>query len=120
LSERVNRPDNIEVTAASIMVQEDSLNARVWRYDRGAGSWSWVASVTHPTGTTDGESSGIIDASDWFGDGWWALDVQSHVPVPGTVGPYQTWTGGPPPPGGNQFRQRLEDGQLLLMQIPGS
>ena len=120
LTERVNRPDNLEVTATSIMVQEDTTNAKIWRYDRVAESWSWVARVTHPTAPADGESSGIVDVSDWFGAGWWALDVQSHVPVPGTIGPYQTWTGTPIPPGGDQFRERLEDGQLLLMQIPGS
>ena len=64
------------------------------------------------------ETSGIVDVSDWFGAGWWALDVQSHVnkdlgpadlvyttPITGTRITYQT---------------RREDGQLLLMQIPGS
>jgi uncharacterized protein DUF839 len=120
LNQRVNRPDNIDVTAGSIMVQEDTTNAKVWRYDRSDDAWSWVATVTHPTAPADGESSGIVDVSKWFGAGWWALDVQSHVPVPGTVGPFQTWNRQPTPPGGNQYRERLEDGQLLLIQIPGS
>ena len=120
LTQRVNRPDNIDVTAGSIMVQEDTANAKVWRYDRTNDAWSWVATVTHPTAPADGESSGIVDVSEWFGPGWWALDVQSHVPVPGTVGPFQRWDRLPTPPGGNMYRERLEDGQLLLVQIPGS
>ena len=59
-----------------------------------------------------------MDVSDWFGPGWWALDVQSHVnqsegeeqltyvtPITGVTIPYF---------------ERREDGQLLLMRIPGS
>ena len=33
---------------------------------------------------------------------------------------FRTWTDGPPPPGGNQYRLRREAGQLLLMNVPGS
>jgi hypothetical protein len=33
---------------------------------------------------------------------------------------FHTWTGGPIPPGGDQYRFHREKGQLLLMHIPGS
>ncbi len=60
--------------------------------------------------------------------GWWILDVQSHENLPGTV-PAGTWGDDPqhepiyPPLGpanGTVYSLRREDGQLLLMQIPGS
>jgi hypothetical protein len=110
-------PDNLDVGHSSLMLQEDASNAKIWRFDL-ASSWTHVATVTHPTAPAAGESSGIIDMSEWLGPGWWALDVQSHVnesvgpagqtyvtPLTGAVLTYQT---------------RREDGQLLLMQIPGS
>ena len=58
----------------------------------------------------DGESSGIVDVSEWFGGGTWLLDVQGHgvwveeeedYPVEGVT-------------------SKLESGQLMLMKIPGS
>ena len=95
-------PDNLDTSAKSIMVQEDADNARVWQYRFNDG-WRVVAHVTDP----DGESSGIVDASRFFGPGWWLLDVQAH--------------------GSNQMEEQVgevlikrEDGQLLLMKIPGS
>jgi hypothetical protein len=110
-------PDNLDAANDSLMVQEDTSNAKIWRFDYDA-TWTHVASVTHPTAPAAGESSGIVDLSQWLGDGWWALDVQSHVnqlldptpreyvtPITGVVIPYQA---------------RREDGQLLLMYIPGS
>jgi hypothetical protein len=113
-SSNFNRPDNIAVSHSSIMVQEDTGNAKVWRYDLATSAWTHVASATQPTA----ETSGIVDVSQWLGAGWWALDVQSHInkdlgpsgltyvtPITGATLTYQT---------------RREDGQLLLMQIPGS
>jgi hypothetical protein len=48
------------------------------------------------------ETSGIIDASAWFGAGAWLFDVQAHtLPVPS-----QNLTS--------------EGGQLLLLRLPGS
>ncbi len=110
----MRNPDNIAVGHNSIMVQEDPPSgAKVWRYDF-AGNWTHIATATQPIA----ETSGIVDVSTWLGPGWWALDVQSHVnkdlgpagqvyttPITGTQITYQT---------------RREDGQLLLMQIPGS
>jgi hypothetical protein len=96
-------PDNMDTSANSIMVQEDNDNARIWHYDFSSGMWSVVATVNDP----DGESSGIVDASAWFGPGAWILDVQGHGMY---VAEEQV---------GDVLYKR-ESGQLLLMVIPGS
>ena len=110
-------PDNLDVGSASLMLQEDASNGKVWRWDMDE-TWSHVATVTHPTSPSAGESSGIIDMSEWLGAGWWALDVQSHVNLPGEQGPFTYTT----PITGTQipYFTRREDGQLLLMYVPGS
>jgi len=120
------QPDNLDVGKNSIMLQEDSANnaanpnAKIWRYDMTAGTWAPVAIVDHPTGPAvdPGESSGIVDVSKWLGAGWWALDVQSHVNRElGQAGQsYQPLPSGTP----ITYQTRREDGQLLLMHIPGS
>jgi hypothetical protein len=97
-------PDNLDTSANSLMVQEDADNARIWQHDFASGEWSVVATVNDP----DGESSGIVDASDWFGDGAWILDVQAHG----------TFINEEPQPDGTLLKR--EDGQLMLMVIPGS
>jgi uncharacterized protein DUF839 len=113
-------PDNIAVGRSSIMVQEDAPAAsRIWQYSLAAGTWTPIAGATQPIA----ETSGIVDMSKWLGSGWWALDVQSHVnlqapdpPVPGAT--YTVpW---PLPPVAVTHTQRREDGQLLLMHVPGS
>lgn len=110
----MRNPDNLDVGRRSIMVQEDVSDAKVWRYDMAGGTWSHVASAIQPSA----ETSGIVDVSGIFGDGWWALDVQSHVnESEGT----ETLTYTAPISGATQqYRERREDGQLLLMHIPGS
>ena len=97
-------PDNMGASANSLMVQEDTDEAKIWRYDFGSEVWSVVATVNDP----DGESSGIVDASAWFGSGSWLLTVQAHgsnvvdeIDEDGVL-------------------RKLESGQLLLMTIPGS
>jgi hypothetical protein len=117
-AQRMRNPDNLDVGHRSIMVQEDASNAKIWRYSLSSGQWSHVGTVTHPTAPSSGESSGIIDMSRWLGAGWWALDVQSHVNLPG-VSDEKTYT---VPITGAQmtYRERREDGQLLLMYVPGS
>ena len=96
-------PDNMDTSAFSLMVQEDTDDAKIWQYAFGTGTWSVVATVNDP----DGESSGIVDASEWFGPGSWVLDVQGHgVNVNEEVHD------------GILFKR--ESGQLLLMHIPGS
>ncbi len=98
-------PDNVDTGANSLMVQEDADDARIWRLDYSTGDWSVVATVND----TGGESSGIVDASDWFGAGSWLVTVQAHdfPPVRSEVD------------GAGVFR-KLEAGQLLLMNVPGS
>jgi uncharacterized protein DUF839 len=109
-------PDNIAIGANSIMVQEDSGSANdVWMYSFGSEAWTKIASTTQ---VSTAETSGIVDVSDWFGDGWWALDVQSHVNLAGSVSGL-TYAG-PGSQNGATYTARREDGQLLLMYVPGS
>lgn len=97
-------PDNIETSNNSLLVQEDASNALIWRHDFASGAWTVVASVNDPSG----ESSGIVDASEAFGPGWWALVVQGH----GTRVQEQVVS--------PELTLKLESGQLLLMKLPGS
>jgi hypothetical protein len=98
-------PDNLDTSKKSLMVQEDADNAKIWQLRLRQGTWRVVATVDDP----DGESSGIVDASEWFGGGTWLLDVQGHgvnvdedaTTIPGTL-------------------IKRESGQVLLMKIPGS
>jgi hypothetical protein len=103
----MHQPDNMDTSASSLMVQEDSSqppNSRIWRYDFVTGLWSVVAHVNE----APSESSGIVDASEWFGPGAWLLDVQAHG------APFESsFTSG-----GVTFKR--ERGQLLLMTIPGT
>ena len=104
-------PDNVGTSAKSLMVQEDTDNARIWRYDLRKGTWDVVATVNDP----DGESSGIVDASKWFGKGAWLLTVQAHGTdqksevVPNPLGPDFP-----------DLTIKREDGQLLLVKIKGT
>lgn len=104
----MHQPDNVDTSENSLMVQEDSSQApfsRIWRYDFATETWSVVASVNDQ----GWESSGIVDASAWFGDGAWLVDVQAHnvfvatdtTTIPGTT-------------------IKREAGQLLLLTLPGT
>lgn len=97
-------PDNIDTSANSLMVQEDFDNAQIWENDFSSGTWTAVADVVD----TGGESSGIVDASEWFGEGSWLVTVQAHdlpfVDVEVSDG----------------ITIKREEGQLLYMNIPGS
>lgn len=99
-------PDNIDTSRKSLMVQEDADFSQIWQYKFSNGRWRAVADVVD----TGGESSGIVDASKYFGPGSWLLDVQAHdlpfVDVDTTSIPGITI--------------KREEGQLLLMRIPGS
>ncbi len=96
-------PDNLDTSKKSLMIQEDADNARIWQYDMSKDAWRVVATVTDP----DGESSGIVDASQWFGQGTWLLTVQGH----GTnVAEEQV----------GDILYKLESGQLVLLKIPAS
>jgi hypothetical protein len=106
-------PDNLATGAASLMVQEDPGAAfgrppRIWRFplaaDGSLGAPTAVAELADPGCATGAcwESSGIVDASAWFGPGAWLFDVQAHTtPVPALNLP-------------------RENGQLLLLRAPGS
>jgi anti-sigma regulatory factor (Ser/Thr protein kinase) len=85
------------------MIQEDTGEAKIWRQDLSSGTWSVVASVNDPRG----ESSGIVDASQWFGPGSWILDVQGH----GMNINEEVVDG---------VTVKRESGQVMLMKIPGS
>jgi hypothetical protein len=107
-------PDNMDAGHNSLMVQEDASNAKVWMYSFADETWTHVATAVQPSA----ETSGIVDVSRWFGDGWWALDVQSHVNQ--STGDPTEWMGPGGPPIGTPYTPRREDGQLLLMHVPGS
>ena len=111
------RPDNVAVGHDTLMVQEDAsanptLND-IWSHPLAGSSWTRVATVTQNLA----ETSGIVDASQWLGAGWWIFDIQSHSTQQdfGT-GTYQV-------PNGSLitgFTIRRELGQLSLLYIPGS
>ena len=100
----MSAPDNMDTSMYSLMVQEDTSDAKIWRHDFATGFWSVVATVNKPRG----ESSGIVYASEWFGDGAWILDVQGGEDILSEVDPV---TG---------VISKLSSGQLLMMKLPGS
>jgi hypothetical protein len=88
-------PDNGDMNAAGeIMVQEDPANGpwerapRIWRLrldglSLSTGPAERVVDLVNPddiggTSVWGWESSGIVDASEWFGAGAWIFDVQAH------------------------------------------
>jgi len=96
-------PDNVDTSTKSLMVQEDNDGARIWQYRMDEGSWRIVATIND----LDGESTGIVDATEFFGPGNWLLTVQAH----GTNVDEEVVDG---------VTFKREDGQLMLMKIPGS
>ena len=108
-------PDNVAVSHNSLIVQEDTSSfSKIWLNPLGTTTWTHVATATQEKA----ETSGIVDVSQWFGDGWWALDVQSHLNLDGAMAG-QVY-GGPGPNNGVVYTARRELGQLLLMYVPGS
>jgi len=97
-------PDNMDTSLNSLMVQEDTRDARIWSLDFATGVWSVVATVN----SSSGESSGIVDASEWFGAGAWILDVQGGTDI---LSEFDPDTG---------VISKLSSGQVMLMTIPGS
>ncbi len=120
-------PDNIAVSRHSLMLQEDPAYAefnrpeRIWNFTlrRGGGlgaphavaeleTQKFTGSVCSEAGGTCWESSGIIDASAWLGDGTWLFDVQAHtLPFSYMDGP-------------TKVSLTKEGGQLLYLRLPGS
>jgi hypothetical protein len=113
----LHQPDNLETTATSILITEDpgghnrfagATNARLWRYDLATGDMTTVAVVSDPT--ADWESSGVVDASQYFGPGAFLINVQAHTIFVETA----------PLPGMPTVTQKREGGQLLLIRIDGA
>ena len=119
----IHQPDNIETTSNSILIQEDpgshnqyapgdpgATTARIWRYDLATGQLTVVARVRQRPDPAlklgAWESSGIVDASPVFGPGMFLVTVQSNDVVDRDVQ--------------NGMPVEREDGQLLLIHIPGA
>ncbi len=95
----IYNPDNMDASDRVLMIQEDRESAfrdppfsggfgRVMEYRFSNQSLRSVARVATPPPLRPGtwESSGIINAGDLLGRGWWFLDVQAHsttAPQPG-------------------------------------
>jgi hypothetical protein len=129
----IHNPDNLETTPRSLMIQEDpgSQNrydfddpngtaARIWRYHLVTGDLGVVAVVDQsafdPTADLgQWESSGIVDASAYFGRGAFLVDVQAHtISIENAVGTEIDPTTGQP------VNFKREGGQLLLLRVPGA
>ena len=106
----VRMMDNLAVSRfGQVLIQEDVGNnarlGRLWLYDIAADSMTEIGisdANSFVTGaaaflTQDEETSGIVDAYDIVGPGWWILNMQAHYPS--TV-------------------ELVEGGQLLAVYIP--
>ena len=106
-------PDNVDTSLNSIMIQEDhndynrykptspyniTNNAKIINMDLKTNEFKTIGYVNQYEDQNadhgEWESSGILDASEFFGEGTWMLDVQAHT--------------------------LNEGGQLLLMKIPNT
>ena len=130
----LHNPDNLDTSEHSLMIGEDpgSHNSyaggagpagRVWRYDLHTGNLTVVAEVDQsadPAARQGAwETSGIVDASELFGEGAWLINVQAHsLFVQSEVRTVTDTTRNPPVTGPVTFKR--EGGQLLLMVVPGS
>ena len=110
---KVNMLDNIAIDRTGrILIQEDTggaaHNAKIWEYDIATDSLTLLAghdparfgdigvAATAPF-TIDEESSGIVDAQDVLGAGWFLLTDMAHYPLGGAL---------------------VEGGQLLALYAP--
>jgi secreted PhoX family phosphatase len=116
-------PDNVASGKNTLMVQEDpaypgfARAPRIYNFrtddrgaleDRGHGVVELTNADCVEAAGTCWESSGIIDASAWFGTGAWLFDVQAHTlpfTYQGASGPVQI---------------SKEGGQLLFLRLPGT
>jgi hypothetical protein len=120
-SDDMFNPDNLGISSDALVIQEDRNYAhsgynRVLVYRFADESLEAVArtdprpiAIERAGGPGAWESSGVIDASAFFGAGWWLLDVQAgnvSVPVPG--------------PGLEPDTAEGEGGQLLKVFIPNT
>jgi len=114
----LHQPDNIETTANSLLITEDpgghnrfvgATNARLWKYDFATGDLAPIAVASDPT--ADWETSGVVDASEYFGNGAFLINVQAHNIFVET---------NPTPPNPAGLTQKREGGQLLLIRVDGA
>jgi hypothetical protein len=125
----IHQPDNVETTKDLLLFQEDpgshnqyplgtGTNARIWAYDLEAGGAPFVVARVNQSadnGPTDKnaslanaggwESSGIVDASKFFGKGSFLVDIQAGTLI---VEEEQRGT----------LTYQREGGQLLLFRLP--
>jgi MYXO-CTERM domain-containing protein len=106
-----NSFDNIAISRFNqVLIQEDVGNnarlGRLWMYDIIADSMleigisdstRFLTGGSNFIGTQDEETSGIVDAWDTIGPGWWLLNMQSHNQLGGEL---------------------VEGGQLMAVFIP--
>lgn len=106
-----NSFDNIAMSRFNqVLIQEDVGNnarlGRLWLYDLAQDSMleigisdasRFVAGGSQYLGTQDEETSGIVDAWDTIGPGWWLLNMQAHYGISGEL---------------------VEGGQLMAVYIP--
>jgi len=133
----IHQPDNVETTNDLLLWQEDpgshnqyplgtGTTARIWAYDLKRGGAPFVVARVNqsadegPTdvdaSTTKGlagawESSGIVDASKFFGKGAFLVDIQAPTLVIQEEVRVE---------GNNRLTYQREGGQLLLLRIPGA
>ena len=114
-------PDNLGLNETSLVIQEDrnktsSGYARIHVYDLTTEILTAVArldpsdrAIERGGGPGVWESSGVVDVSDFYGDGTWLLDVQAHATSIAQQG----------------LNLKIDSakgqrGQLLLVTIPGT
>jgi hypothetical protein len=140
----IHQPDNIESTRNGLYITEDpgssqqfnftdQLNdprrteARIWQYRLSDGATTVAFKVDQsadegPTDVDTGtrgnfgawEASGIVDVSDWFGQGTFLVTVQAHTLFVETAPGLDVTGDGTP-----DILNKREGGQLLLVHIPG-
>lgn len=127
-SEGVLHPDNITVTkTGEILIQEDAGNkdhlGRIWLYNTRTDKLNEVAhhnpryfspKSRHFISKSE-ESSGIIDASNIIGPGWYLTSVQSPISFHHWHSMFNRWRFGYDDFEGKEI---VNDGQILAIYIP--
>jgi hypothetical protein len=133
----IHQPDNVETTKDLLLWQEDpgshnqyplgtGTTARIWAYDLKRGGAPFVVARVNQSadeGPTDvdasttkanagaWESSGIVDASKFFGKGTFLVDIQAGSLIVQEEVRVE---------GNNRLTYQREGGQLLLLRLPGA
>ena len=116
-------PDNLDAGDASLMVQEDTANAKIWRNDF-ASTWTHVGTVTRPDSTpargVERDRGCPSLAGRRLVGARCPIARQSCSSNPNNHADHQFLTGPMARPAGRNYQLRREDGQLLLLYLPGS